>query len=199
MSNDICYFHFCVIVISNKEKSAFFLTLMRSAPRTHLTKILVDPRRTTVLFASRSSKFWRYVVMMTIINSMIFCSRSVSSFVHKTHHLCHSRRSMVVSTEKINKNKKFKAAVNAVKFVNRLPPAPQEGVEFAKLPWNLNLPDHHYYVHLTTDPESGWTLEHYDPETDGGILTDVTDDEYKSLKHYGQSPLPLYPSTTSLK
>jgi len=119
--------------------------------------------------------------MMTTINSMICYSRSISSFfVHKSH-LCHSRRNF------------------AVKFVNRLPPAPQAGIEFDKLPWNLNLPDHHYYVHLTTDPESGWTLEHYDPKTDEGILTDVTGDQYKSLKHYGQSPLPLYPSTTSLK
>lgn len=103
---------------------------------------------------------------------------------------------MVVSTEKINNTRKFKAAADADKSV---PPAPQEGIEFAKLPWNLNLPEHHYYVHLTTNPESGWTLQHYDPETDGGILTDVTDGEYKSLKHYGQTPLPLFPSTTSLK
>jgi len=99
---------------------------------------------------------------------------------------------MVVNTEKMNK---FKAAAKSDESELA---APQEGVEFAKLPWNLNLPDHHYYVHLTTDPESGWTLEHYDPKTDGGILTDVTDGEYKSLKHYGQSPLPLFPSTTSL-
>lgn len=119
--------------------------------------------------------------------------------LHRTH-LYNVRRTMVVSTEKKNtsSNRKFKAAVNAIKFVNRLPPAPQKGVEFATLPWNLNLPEHHYYVHLTTDPASGWTLDHYDPKTDKGILTDVTDDEYKSLKHYGQSPLPLYPSTTSI-
>ena len=153
-----------------------------------LPKIRVDP-------ASHLS-IWRYVrgrlcvgmiVTLIIIISLTLCSRSVSFNIAQHRTNLHSRKIMVVS--------KFKAAVNSDEGV----PPPQEGVEFAKLPWNLNLPDQHYYVHLTTDPESGWTLEHYDPKTDGGILTDVTDGEYKSLKHYGQSPLPLFPSTTSLK
>ena len=72
-----------------------------------------------------------------------------------------------------------------------LPPPPKENVAFGTLPWNLNLPDHHSYIHLTTTPEKGWTIEHYDPKTDSGSLTE-------SSKHYGSTPLQLYPSTTSL-
>lgn len=70
------------------------------------------------------------------------------------------------------------------------PQAPKEGIDFASLPWNLNLPDEHSYIHLTT--ESGeWTTEHYDPSTDKGLLFD-------SVKKYSETTLPLTPSTTSL-
>eukprot|EP00585_Thalassiosira_rotula_P005852 CAMPEP_0196159358 /NCGR_PEP_ID=MMETSP0910-20130528/46279_1 /TAXON_ID=49265 /ORGANISM="Thalassiosira rotula, Strain GSO102" /LENGTH=451 /DNA_ID=CAMNT_0041424277 /DNA_START=61 /DNA_END=1416 /DNA_ORIENTATION=- len=74
---------------------------------------------------------------------------------------------------------------------DKLPPPPKDGIPFNTLPWNLNLPDEHSYIHLTTTPDKGWTVEHYDPETDGGLLLD-------SHKHYSSTPLPLYPSTTSL-
>lgn len=72
-----------------------------------------------------------------------------------------------------------------------LPPPPKDGIAFNTLPWNLNLPDEHSYIHLTTTPEKGWTIEHYDPKTDTGTLTE-------SSQHYGSTPLALYPSTTSL-
>jgi len=74
---------------------------------------------------------------------------------------------------------------------SNLPPPPKENVAFGTLPWNLNLPEHHSYIHLTTTPEKGWTIAHYDPKTDSGSLTE-------SSKHYGSTPLRLYPSTTSL-
>mmetsp|Transcript_25283 Transcript_25283/g.48504 ORF Transcript_25283/g.48504 Transcript_25283/m.48504 type:complete len:508 (-) Transcript_25283:225-1748(-) len=84
-----------------------------------------------------------------------------------------------------------------------LPPPPQEGIEFNALPWNLNLPQHHYYIHLTTTPMEGWTSNHYDPTTDGGILTSPSrKNEHSSsphsLHHYSSSPLPLYPANTSI-
>lgn len=71
------------------------------------------------------------------------------------------------------------------------PPQPKAGISFGTLPWNLNLPDEHSYIHLTTTPDKGWTIEHYNPQTDDGELT-------SSHKHYGSTPLQLYPSTTSL-
>eukprot|EP00578_Thalassiosira_sp_NH16_P006955 CAMPEP_0181117160 /NCGR_PEP_ID=MMETSP1071-20121207/22354_1 /TAXON_ID=35127 /ORGANISM="Thalassiosira sp., Strain NH16" /LENGTH=451 /DNA_ID=CAMNT_0023201489 /DNA_START=75 /DNA_END=1430 /DNA_ORIENTATION=- len=74
---------------------------------------------------------------------------------------------------------------------SKLPPPPKDGVPFNTLPWNLNLPDEHSYIHLTTTPDKGWTIEHYDPATDAGTLTDAHE-------HYSSTPLPLYPSTTSL-
>ena len=73
----------------------------------------------------------------------------------------------------------------------KLPPPPREGISFNTLPWNLNLPEEHHYIHLTTTPEKGWTIEHYNPATDSGTLMD-------SHNHYHSTPLPLYPSTTSL-
>lgn len=70
------------------------------------------------------------------------------------------------------------------------PLPPKEGVEFENLPWNLNLPDDHSYIHLTT--ESGeWTTEHYDPSTDKGLL-------FESVKKFSETNLPFTPSTTSL-
>jgi branched-chain amino acid aminotransferase len=68
------------------------------------------------------------------------------------------------------------------------PLPPKEGIEFESLPWNLNLPDEHSYIHLTT--ESGeWTIEHYDPATDTGLLFD-------SVKNFSEQSLPF--STPSL-
>jgi branched-chain amino acid aminotransferase len=66
---------------------------------------------------------------------------------------------------------------------------PKEGIDFESLPWNLNLPEEHYYVHITTTSE--WTVEHYDLECDHGTVL-------SSIFKYSESPLPLYPSTTSL-
>ena len=74
---------------------------------------------------------------------------------------------------------------------DELPPPPKEDIAFHSLPWNLNLPDEHSYMHLTTTPDKGWTLEHYNPTTNDGAITN-------SLHHYSSTPLPLYPSTTSL-
>ncbi|KAL9181387.1 hypothetical protein ACHAXT_010192 [Thalassiosira profunda] len=82
-------------------------------------------------------------------------------------------------------------ATMSTEGATKLPPPPKEGVPFATLPWNLNLPDEHHYIHLTTTPDKGWSVEHYDPATDGGAILDAH-------KHYGTTPLPLYPSTTSL-
>ncbi|KAL7532679.1 hypothetical protein ACHAWF_004209 [Thalassiosira exigua] len=70
-------------------------------------------------------------------------------------------------------------------------PAPRGDVKFNSLPWNMNLPGSHSYVHLTTTPDEGWTLKHYDAETDTGSV-------FESLKQYDDTPLPLYPSATSL-
>ena len=56
------------------------------------------------------------------------------------------------------------------------PPDPAPGIPFDDLPWNLNLPNEHYYVRLFTSPQRGWTLDHYDPSNDTGILLSSTDD-----------------------
>lgn len=66
---------------------------------------------------------------------------------------------------------------------------PKEGVDFSLLPWNLNLPEEHKYLHLTTDGE--WTKDHYDISTDSGKL-------FESIYAYGQRPLSLAPAGTSL-
>jgi len=63
---------------------------------------------------------------------------------------------------------------------NSLPP--KDGIEFDSLPWNLNHPEEHTYLHLTTSGE--WTKEHYDPETDEGKLFD-------SVIKYDDTPLSL--------
>lgn len=66
---------------------------------------------------------------------------------------------------------------------------PKEGIDFSSLPWNLNLPEEHSYIHITTTTE--WTTEHYDPATDtGSLLT--------SLYEYSKQPLAFRPATTSL-
>lgn len=81
----------------------------------------------------------------------------------------------------------------------KLPPPPKDNIDFQSLPWNLNLPDQHYYLHLTTTPVEGWTANHYDPSTDGGALTSKSGDgKLKSLHHYSQTPLKLNPATTSI-
>lgn len=81
----------------------------------------------------------------------------------------------------------------------KLPPPANDDIDFQSLPWNLNLPDQHYYLHLMTTPMEGWTNLHYDPSTDGGILTSKrSGGTLTSLHHYSQNPLRLTPATTSL-
>jgi branched-chain amino acid aminotransferase len=70
------------------------------------------------------------------------------------------------------------------------PLPPKEGIAFEDLPWNLNLPEEHSYLHLTTTTGE-WTSQHYNPADDSGDLFD-------SVKKYSQDLLPLTPSTTSL-
>ena len=66
----------------------------------------------------------------------------------------------------------------------------KDGIDFESLPWNLNLPEEHNYVHITTTT-SEWTKEHYDAERDTGSVTE-------SVHKYSTTPLALFPSTTSL-
>ena len=70
------------------------------------------------------------------------------------------------------------------------PLPPKEGIDFESLPWNLNLPEEHNYVHITTTTAE-WTKEHYDLATNSGKIVD-------SVVKYSTTPLPLFPSTTSL-
>ena len=65
----------------------------------------------------------------------------------------------------------------------------KEGIAFEALPWNLNHPEEHCYVHLTTD--KAWTTEHYDPATDTGAL-------FSAVRQYASTPLPLAPACCSL-
>jgi branched-chain amino acid aminotransferase len=70
------------------------------------------------------------------------------------------------------------------------PSEPKKGIDFESLPWNLNCPEEHSYIHITTSTGE-WTDEHYHPTTDDGLVL-------SSLKKYSTNPLSLYPSTTSL-
>ena len=69
-------------------------------------------------------------------------------------------------------------------------PPPKEGIAFEDLPWNLNCPDDHSYIIVKT--KDTWTTEHYDPETDSGLLLT------SSTFPYSNTPLSIYPATTSL-
>ena len=60
---------------------------------------------------------------------------------------------------------------------------PKEGIDFSSLPWNLNLPEDHVYIHLKTN--SDWTEEH---------LNDIEN----HVHSYKDRQLPMYPATTSL-
>ena len=64
------------------------------------------------------------------------------------------------------------------------PQPPKENIDFESLPWNLNHPEEHSYVHLTTITGE-WTQAHYDAVTE-------------SVFKYDETPLPLNPSATSL-
>lgn len=73
--------------------------------------------------------------------------------------------------------------------MKELPP-PKEGIDFESLPWNLNCPTDHNYLVIRTDTGS-WTTEHYNPETDEGLLL-------TSAVPYSDTSLSTYPATTSL-
>ena len=66
---------------------------------------------------------------------------------------------------------------------------PKDGIDFEALPWNLNLAEELNYVHVTTT--SAWTKEHYDSTKDSGSII-------SSVHKYSTTPLPIFPSTTSL-
>ena len=60
---------------------------------------------------------------------------------------------------------------------------PAKGVDFSSLPWNLNLPDEHCFVHITTSDT--WTSDH---------LNQLEECVYS----YNDRKLPVSPATTSL-
>lgn len=66
----------------------------------------------------------------------------------------------------------------------------KEGIEFDSLPWNLNHPEEHSYVHVTTT-SGEWSKEHYDPSDDSGKIFD-------SVYKYDETNLPLSPACCSL-
>ena len=74
---------------------------------------------------------------------------------------------------------------------NKQPPLqdPKDGIDFTSLPWNLNLPEEHKYLHLTTTKE--WTTDHYNLANDSGTL-------FACLYDYQDRTLPMTPATTSL-
>eukprot|EP00522_Entomoneis_paludosa_P008085 CAMPEP_0172453018 /NCGR_PEP_ID=MMETSP1065-20121228/10509_1 /TAXON_ID=265537 /ORGANISM="Amphiprora paludosa, Strain CCMP125" /LENGTH=384 /DNA_ID=CAMNT_0013205175 /DNA_START=207 /DNA_END=1358 /DNA_ORIENTATION=- len=61
--------------------------------------------------------------------------------------------------------------------------APADGIDFSELPWNLNLPEQHKYVHLTTT--TTWSQEHLDTIED-------------HVHSYSERNLPATPAMTSL-
>jgi len=66
----------------------------------------------------------------------------------------------------------------------------KEGIDFDALPWNLNHPEEHSYVHLTTTTGK-WSEEHYDPANDAGKL-------FESVYKYDETNLPFSPACCSL-
>ena len=70
------------------------------------------------------------------------------------------------------------------------PLPPKDGIEFENLPWNLNLPEEHSYIHLKTTTGE-FTTDHYDPAADSGKLFD-------SVCKYSEVNLETSPATTSL-
>jgi branched-chain amino acid aminotransferase len=81
------------------------------------------------------------------------------------------------------------SGTHVTKASSNTPPPPRPGIKFESLPWNLNHPESHSYVHLTTN--SCWNDSHYDPKDDSG-------DIYGCIVPYSSTPLNIYPSTTSL-
>jgi len=70
-----------------------------------------------------------------------------------------------------------------------LPEPAAEDIDFAALPWNLNLPDEHSYLHISTST-GDWS----EFESPNGI-----DELEEHVFPYGERPLPrIHPATTSL-
>jgi branched-chain amino acid aminotransferase len=61
---------------------------------------------------------------------------------------------------------------------------PEEGIDFSSLPWNLNLPHKHSYLHITT--KTDWTDEAHFETLESSIFG------------YDETPLAFRPATTSL-
>jgi branched-chain amino acid aminotransferase len=64
-------------------------------------------------------------------------------------------------------------------------PSPEEGIDFSALPWNLNLPERHSYVHITTTTNEWSDDEHYD-------------NLELAIVAYQDTPLDIRPAMTSL-
>ena len=64
-------------------------------------------------------------------------------------------------------------------------PPPASAIDFSELPWNLNLPEEHCYLHITTT--SDWSDEE-------AVLASLE----TSVHSYAERPLPFSPATTSL-
>ena len=68
-------------------------------------------------------------------------------------------------------------------------PPPQSDIDFASLPWNLNVPDQHKYIHITTTTD--WSDEQ-------AFLEQLEDNNNSAIYDYGTQKLQLTPATTSL-
>ena len=112
---------------------------------------------------------------------------------------CITTTCISLSITSLNSTQLYSTQLNSTQLNSNLlyimatsPKAPLEGIDFEDLPWNLNLPEEHSYVHIKTAPgTSDWTEEHYNSATDEGLI--VT-----SIYKYSDTPLGVYPSTTSL-
>lgn len=69
------------------------------------------------------------------------------------------------------------------------PSEPKSDIDFTALPWNLNVPTEHSYLHITTTTGT-WDDDLY-LKNDSTVLQ-------KSIYQYGTNPLQLFPATTSL-
>ena len=69
---------------------------------------------------------------------------------------------------------------------------PADGIDFSSLPWNLNLPDKHVYLHMTT--ESDWSAIESSLDNNGASTDPL--DQY--VFSYADKKLPVSPATTSL-
>ena len=73
---------------------------------------------------------------------------------------------------------------NIIMASSSSPAPPADGVDFASLPWNMNLAEKTFYIQLTTTT-SEFTQKHFDKLED-------------CVYSYKDRPLPVHPATTSL-